>query len=776
MVGLLLQSTVLVFAALVTYWWKWPKTGSFVAPYGYPLTATGTIMLSVGLIMCAWVVEASTDEVVWNRKKDTNNSCLRIMWLQKAEQKNTDTGIRSMAILGSKEKRMKGGLRTIRTSQRNAKTHRTAVYVGVSMALLGYLSQLIGFRTLHSAVPLVQFGATLVMTALRARVRRGLSERPEVIQLSRVPPGHEQDWLSLYVGNCTEWYVLAGFEILNSNMTEENEDSVGQRVMHLRQNIAELSSCQLSTDAAATNLVKAIQDTIKEIQKWDPHPRWNFQFGLPVLVRPRIPKHHHAQPENFAKISNITLQPLDTKLFRNQVRAVLSLWLHGFKKKKLFPAPDIYVVSKAGPESHLFCYKWICLNPTNWLTVSPVKGEYVPEPSSWFPITEEGRTFDPRYSVGDPKVTFSPAPETDVGQSSGRTDSYIVYTFPSHYSTVKIFAQHIFACFIRDNAPVFMPPFGQTEIETDSTRPGPIISNKWMAGLVEIFVKSGLGSAEEGYVCIVSSLAAKGKFYRNLGSNDLSSFGALELLKRNPDNLNLYIGLLDLAKRTNDEILARPILLHERKAKPSVTVLHSAASRGKWELVKWLVEHDADVKAVDNEGRTVLHYAAVLGEWELVKLLVEHGADVESKGNHFGWTPLTLAAMRGRLDVIKFLVKEAGADVESKDSAWERSPGGQTPLSYAAANGRLEAVKFLVEWAGADVQWKDEGGRTALDVVKRATREGWWGGDEEGRRAVVAWLEAFMVKGVGGEPGDSKKRGAKGCKHMISRHRRPPST
>ena len=63
-------------------------------------------MLSVGLIMCARVVEASTDEVVWNRKKDTENlSRLGIMWFQKADQKNTDTGFRSMAILGSKEKK-----------------------------------------------------------------------------------------------------------------------------------------------------------------------------------------------------------------------------------------------------------------------------------------------------------------------------------------------------------------------------------------------------------------------------------------------------------------------------------------------------------------------------------------------------------------------------------------------------------------------------------------------------------------------------------------------
>jgi len=385
-VGLLLQSTVVMFAALVTYWWKWPKTGSFVAPYGYPLTAAGTLMVSVGLIMCARVVEASTDEVVWNRKKDTENlSHLGIIWLQKAEQKNTDTGFRSMAILGSKEKKMKGGLRTFRTSQRNAKTHRTAVYVGVCMALLGYLSQLIGFRTLHSAVPLVQFGATLVMTALRAWVRRGLSERPDSIQLPNVPPGHEQDWLSLYVGNCTEWYVQAGLEEDETLMSDPNksreetsDDGVGQRVMQLRYDKARLSSWQLSVDSSAFNLAKAIQNVVTEKKKQLDIFPYSFKFTLRILARPRIRKDHNDQPGNVARppeISNTTLQPENAELFRQQVQAVLSLWLHEFERKKKFAAPStnrtfIYVASKASPNSYLFCYKWICQNPTNWLTVS----------------------------------------------------------------------------------------------------------------------------------------------------------------------------------------------------------------------------------------------------------------------------------------------------------------------------------------------------------------------------------------------------------------------
>ena len=79
--------------------------------------------------------------------------------------------------------------------------------------------------------------------------------------------------------------------------------------------------------------------------------------------------------------------------------------------------------------------------------------------------------------------------------------------------------------------------------------------------------------------------------------------------------------------------------------------------------------------------------------------------------------------------MVKFLVKEGGADVESKSNT------GLTPLSRAAANGRLDVVEFLVKEGGADVESKDYRGNTALDLARR----GIW--DPERCKAVAAWLE-----------------------------------
>lgn len=60
----------------------------------------------------------------------------------------------------------------------------------------------------------------------------------------------------------------------------------------------------------------------------------------------------------------------------------------------------------------------------------------------------------------------------------------------------------------------------------------------------------------------------------------------------------------------------------------SISFLMDVAQKGDLDMVKFLVENDANVNLEDDMGKTALIYAAANGHFEIVKYLVEHGADI----------------------------------------------------------------------------------------------------------------------------------------------------
>ena len=53
------------------------------------------------------------------------------------------------------------------------------------------------------------------------------------------------------------------------------------------------------------------------------------------------------------------------------------------------------------------------------------------------------------------------------------------------------------------------------------------------------------------------------------------------------------------------------------------------------------------------------------GHIEIVKYLVEHGADI-NKRNNDGWSPLLIVCFNGHIEIVKYLM-EHGADIKDKD-------------------------------------------------------------------------------------------------------------
>ncbi|KAK7074366.1 hypothetical protein SK128_009451 [Halocaridina rubra] len=185
------------------------------------------------------------------------------------------------------------------------------------------------------------------------------------------------------------------------------------------------------------------------------------------------------------------------------------------------------------------------------------------------------------------------------------------------------------------------------------------------------------------------------------------------------------------------------------------TPLHFSAYNNDIEILKMLVNLDANIIAFDKNGATPLHIAIAADSYEVVQELLqfkeikENPTELLSTTDNIQKTPLHYAAHRGHLKTLKLLL-EAGADVTAKDEdgytalhvavAAEKDVVVQelvsfnkyknenltdfinaknniqkTPLHFAAHVGHVAILEILLD-NGADMISKDKDGYTALHV------------------------------------------------------------
>jgi len=121
------------------------------------------------------------------------------------------------------------------------------------------------------------------------------------------------------------------------------------------------------------------------------------------------------------------------------------------------------------------------------------------------------------------------------------------------------------------------------------------------------------------------------------------------------------------------------------------TPLHYAASRGHWELLKFLLQNDvstADMNEQTSSGNTILHIAAECGQEALVDHLL---TDLYFPGdaiNDMGDSALHIAAAKGHGKIIYHLL-ESGVDAKKRNSR------GQTARAIAELKGQWECAARL---------------------------------------------------------------------------------
>ncbi|KAJ5934102.1 hypothetical protein N7466_003649 [Penicillium verhagenii] len=149
---------------------------------------------------------------------------------------------------------------------------------------------------------------------------------------------------------------------------------------------------------------------------------------------------------------------------------------------------------------------------------------------------------------------------------------------------------------------------------------------------------------------------------------------------------------LSIAAARGSEKLVRMLLergtLVDGSKNIGKTALSQAAECGHENVVRMLFNAGADINGLSHTGDTALSKAAMNGHLDIVRFLLDNGAIPD----HCGYprkTPLYKAVHNGELEVVKVLLQR-GADQSCPDSN-----RGWTPLTLAAMYNRTEMLAMM---------------------------------------------------------------------------------
>lgn len=292
-VGVLLQLAVLVFAGMTTYYppWKLQKDGREIQSYAFPLTATGTITMAAGMLICSFVVEQSSTKADW---KANGEDCqgARILWLQR-HTVMSDHLFRSFAIFARGKRnsiltsRRRGGRKSGDICDDDGRkiplSLSNLVVVGAFTGIFGFVIQFTGLRAMNWTTSIMQLAAVLFMAFLRSWVRRDLAEPPITLE---IPADHEIDWLAIRLARChqehwpddeedfenfqhgdLEWSIVNGAAVTGqfnpkSGYGDGDDEMLAHRVMRVRAHLGQLCGWTGPASELALSIAKSVEDTL----------------------------------------------------------------------------------------------------------------------------------------------------------------------------------------------------------------------------------------------------------------------------------------------------------------------------------------------------------------------------------------------------------------------------------------------------------------------------------------------------------------------------------
>lgn len=199
---------IILYAALTVMYkpQEFLKNGSPVDSYAFPMFVLGTVLLSLGMFLCAILVERRSKKIICTLPEEN-----RAYWIQPGNQTAGDQKFPS--FVGRTEK----GVYFIRSVRHDLPNNflnlgrDMELILVVGLTMIGFVIQFVGIRGLHSSVILAQLGATIVMTIIRTGLRaERMNDSDNLLKDDQdiVSSGeHELDWLASRLFNIKSFRV-----------------------------------------------------------------------------------------------------------------------------------------------------------------------------------------------------------------------------------------------------------------------------------------------------------------------------------------------------------------------------------------------------------------------------------------------------------------------------------------------------------------------------------------------------------------------------------------
>ncbi|KAF7554153.1 hypothetical protein G7Z17_g3123 [Cylindrodendrum hubeiense] len=209
--------------------------------------------------------------------------------------------------------------------------------------LCGFIVQFVGLRGMHFSASIAQLIAVVLMSCLRAWVRRGLAMPP---QSKSLIPGFELEWFTTALrdlGSATwpdnsssdnaikDWRIVTGgtqtYETLElASESEESEareihDSEAHKMMTIRRGLGKLVRWRGPPSQEAILLARAIEITMDTIFSHSSTAVWQFEARSTQSDAQSIYVHLQRQTGNW-------------RVRLDEIEAVLSLWLYSVNKEE----------------------------------------------------------------------------------------------------------------------------------------------------------------------------------------------------------------------------------------------------------------------------------------------------------------------------------------------------------------------------------------------------------------------------------------------------------